>query len=214
MTYPRYFPTLLTLADGRVLALGGTTYPETPDTSFIDSVIVAEAYDPTTDTWSDARNGQYFLYRSLGFRAALLPSGRVLLAGGSQQISCLPAYGNPCPGELGGFYAGYTLASAEIFDPFTNTWRSAAHDMPVPREAFEMVTLPSGEVLVTGGFNRFINTTSDNDYQLPSLLFNENTESWSITTSLAVPQPYSAPVPGLARNVPNSQPGVAVLFRG
>jgi Kelch motif len=72
MNHPRANLTLTTLADGRVLAVGGDL-----------SVGAAEIYDPTTATWTDT--GSLNVPRSV-HQAVLLNSGRVLITGGISQL--------------------------------------------------------------------------------------------------------------------------------
>jgi hypothetical protein len=64
--------------------------------------------------------------------ATRLPSGQVLVAGGLS-------------------FAGYT-ASAELYDPATNTWATAA-SMATVRYVHAETLLPNGQVLVAGGYN-------------------------------------------------------------
>ncbi|MBK9442747.1 MAG: hypothetical protein IPN53_16185 [Comamonadaceae bacterium] len=63
--------------------------------------------------------------------ATLLPNGKVLVAGG---------FGN----------SGGTLASAELYDPATNTW-SAAGNLVTARDHHSATLLPNGKLLVAGG---------------------------------------------------------------
>jgi MYXO-CTERM domain-containing protein len=102
------------LASGEVLVPGAP-----PDPS--------EIYSPTTGTWRAAASMNE---ARIGYAAALLPSGRVLVAGGS---------GSPA-----------ALRSGEIYDPAANRWSSAgmmAADRALPASA----VLTGGAVLVTGG---------------------------------------------------------------
>ena len=69
--------------------------------------------------------------------ATLLPSGQVLVAGGLQ------------PRPEPGFSA---TASVEIYDPATGVW-SATGSMNYARWQHTATLLPSGQVLVVGGFN-------------------------------------------------------------
>jgi len=74
--------------------------------------------------------------------ATLLPSGKVLVAGGYSL-------------SLG------ALRSAELYDPATGTW-TATGDMTVERWQSTSTLLPSGKVLVVGG------STSDYHFSLSS----------------------------------------------
>jgi hypothetical protein len=64
--------------------------------------------------------------------ATLLPSGKVLLAGGSDGAT--------------------TLASAELFDPLTGTF-TATGSMGTPRQQHTAAPLADGKVLIAGGFS-------------------------------------------------------------
>ena len=86
-----------------------------------------------TNTWSAA--GSLTTARFY-HTATLLPSGQVLVAGGHN--------------SNGGF--GFYLASAELYDPATNTW-SAAGSLATARLYHTATRLPSGQVLVAGGFD-------------------------------------------------------------
>ena len=63
--------------------------------------------------------------------ATLLPSGKVLVAGG---------------------YNGSPLASAELYDPVSGTW-TATGNLIVARYGHTATLLPNGKVLVAGGYN-------------------------------------------------------------
>jgi hypothetical protein len=92
----------------------------------------AEIFDPSTNTFSSAGIGSMGTER-VGAVAAALPDGRVLIAGGASATS--PA-----------------LASAEVFDPKTNTFSSAGiGSMGTPRSSAVAAPLPDGRVLVAGG---------------------------------------------------------------
>ena len=65
--------------------------------------------------------------------ATLLPDGRVLVAGGSNNINGV-------------------LASAELYDPAGNSWSSAG-SLATGRYAHTATLLPGGRVLVAGGYN-------------------------------------------------------------
>lgn len=85
MANGRAYATATTLADGRVLVVGGTRKS-------------SELYDPTTNTFE--RVGDLFEAR-VGHAAALLPSGKVLVAGGfvkpppSAEVTAAPSSSTP-----------------------------------------------------------------------------------------------------------------------
>src|SRR5215813_12544864 len=66
--------------------------------------------------------------------ATLLPSGKVLVAGGSMAP------------------AGPGLATAELYDPVTGSWTPTG-SLSVARWGHTMTLLPTGKVLVAGGFD-------------------------------------------------------------
>src|SRR5262249_4102017 len=68
----------------------------------------------------------------MGHTATLLGNGKVLVAGGTNGTS--------------------PVASAELYDPATNTW-SAAAPMSAARQYHTATLLPNGKVLVAGGTN-------------------------------------------------------------
>ena len=103
-----------TLLNGKVLVAGG-------DSS-------AELYDLVTDTWS--MTGGMSVIRD-SHTATLLPSGKVLIAGG----------------RIG---SSQTRASAELYDPASGTWSSTG-SMSVTRSNHTATLLPNGNVLVAGG---------------------------------------------------------------
>jgi len=91
--------------------------------------IFKECYDPFSNTWSSAgclaHSRQYHT-------ATLLPSGKVLVAGG------------------GGWLWFWMNSSAELYDPSSNTW-SLAGRLAKARRYHTATPLPSGKVLFAGG---------------------------------------------------------------
>jgi len=102
-------------------------------------------FDPSTMT---VTAGYMSSWRT-GHTATLLPSGKVLVAGGSVY-----------PG-------GTSLASAELYDPATNLWTSVA-SMPSPRSHAAAVLLTDGRVLVVGGSSNGSNPPGAEIYDPPS----------------------------------------------
>jgi hypothetical protein len=117
------------LTDGMVLLTGG----EHEDEGRFSS---AELYDPTTGTFNFT--GGMGAARD-GHSAALLPSGKVLIAGGEGVIGCSPSF---CQIQ--------SLASAELYDPSQRIFTSAGR-MNVQREWHTATVLNDGSVLIAGG---------------------------------------------------------------
>ncbi|MBN1204611.1 MAG: PKD domain-containing protein [Myxococcaceae bacterium] len=88
----------------------------------------AEVFNPTTGTSTATGNPAS---NHLGVDPVVLPSGRVLLAGGGS---------NPFSGG----------SAAELYDPLTGTW-STTGSLSVPRARHTVSLLPSGVVLIAGG---------------------------------------------------------------
>jgi N-acetylneuraminic acid mutarotase len=89
----------------------------------------AEVYDPSDESWTTT-TAPMSATRA-GHTATLLPSGRVMVAGGAGP---------------GGF-----RSSAEVYDAAVDGWSSAGSS--VGRSHHTMTLLPSGKVLVAGGYN-------------------------------------------------------------
>ena len=111
------------LADGRVLVVGGTFAPQS-----------AEIFDPTAGTFT-ATAGMPSASRSY-HTATRLPDGRVLVVGGQFDVE-------------GGLE---TEASAELYDPGTNTF-TATGSLNVSRSTHAALLLPppDNRVIILGG---------------------------------------------------------------
>jgi len=120
------------LADGRVLIVGGTTSPPASLSSAwlatgtvnLEGTASAEIYDPSTGSFSGT--GSMAAARTF-HTATLLPSGKVLVAGGGGENS-----------------------TAEIYDPATGSF-STTSGMEIGRSGHTATLLPNGSVLVAGG---------------------------------------------------------------
>lgn len=123
------------LPNGRVLVAGGFNTESSMGvfTFALQSNYLAESevYDPATGAWSPTGT----MHESRFSPAmATLPTGKVLMAGGSG----------------GGFGAGVFRNSAELYDPATGAWSLTA-PMRDCRTQPATTVLTSGRVLVTGG---------------------------------------------------------------
>ncbi|MGW4160936.1 Kelch repeat-containing protein [Streptomyces sp. NPDC004788] len=129
---PRTAHQLTPLPDGSVLATGGGTSGDIGPDGRVDpySLATAERYRPGPGAWT--REPDMPCGRSL-HRALPLPSGQVLVVGGSTE----PLHD-----------AG--LSSAVLYDPLTRSWSPAA-GMAVGRTEFAAVPLADGRILVAGG---------------------------------------------------------------
>lgn len=152
---PRYSHTTTVLSNGKVLVVGGRGANDAPLAS-------AELYDPATNTWSPA--GSLAAPRSshtataLGDEISGTSDRRVLVAGGAGQ-------------------GGTPLASAELYNPTTNTWTAVA-SLSTARSSHTATVLPDGGVLVAGGSGAGGKLAS-------SELFDPSAGGWAATGSLA-----------------------------
>jgi len=177
MSSSRRYQAATLLADGKVLVTGGCTEQES-STNICDKFLSsAEIYDPGTDKFTDTGT---MTSARMNHTATLLPSGKVLIAGGTNGINPLdsaeiydPATGTfTATGKLGvarsqhtatsisngkvliaGGTSGTYLASAEIFDPQTGSFTTAS-PMSAPRFQHAATALADGKVLLTGGQNK------------------------------------------------------------
>jgi len=139
------------LASGKVLVAGGTHADPFPP--FSVTLNTAELYDPAADAWVGTANT--LATARARHTATLLPSGKVLVAGGASN--------------------GTFLASAELYDPATNSWAPAG-TLNHPRYAHTATLLASGKVLVAGGYNNI------DSYLTSSELYDPVANSWTDTT--------------------------------
>jgi hypothetical protein len=122
MSVPRAGHTATSLADGRVLIVGGYAGEGR------GPLASAELFDPVSNEFvptGDMAQGRG------SHTATALDDGRVLVVGGMSERNQL-------------------LDSVEVYDPLTGTFRAAAR-LPHPRATHVAVRVESGEVLVVGG---------------------------------------------------------------
>ena len=124
LAHRRYLHTATLLPDGTVLVAGGFNY--NPQYHYLRN---AELYDPLSATWSAVRP----LHDArANHTATLLPSGRVLVAGGGTDVG--------------------QDTSCEEYDPTSQTWGRTG-PLNVARVLHTATLLPNGKVLAAGGGN-------------------------------------------------------------
>jgi hypothetical protein len=158
MMTARSFHTATSLPSGEVLVTGGCC----DDVGMLAS---SELYDLATGMWSGT--GSLAAARA-NQSATLLVSGEVLVAGGANSGDLLANYGN----------SGTVLASAELYDPTTGTWRGTG-TMGAARELHTATLLPSNEILIAGG------CCDANFVRASAELYEPGTGTWSATGSMA-----------------------------
>jgi N-acetylneuraminic acid mutarotase len=119
------------LSDGEVLMTGGND-----TTSDFTNTPTAELYNPATGSWT--LTGNLHEGRS-AHTATLLPDGRVLVAGGSGNLT---DSSNVDP----------TLSSIEIYDPSLGTW-TLSGSLTEKRSWQTATLLPNGLVMFAGGID-------------------------------------------------------------
>lgn len=174
MGAPRWMPQLVAVDGGRALAIGGRSGENLTAT--------VERYDATADAWTPVEA----LAEPRQFHSAtLLDDGRVLVAGGYT-------------GALDGTGAGITRV--EILDPTTGDV-SEAPPMPTGRYIHGAARLPSGAVLVAGGF------TADAPLST-ALVFDPKNASW---TTVSAPEDVAG---GYVAVAPSARGAWVVGFSG
>ncbi len=197
MVFSRAYHTLTALPSGKALAIGGMSRVGNRY-EYHGSV---EVYDPATRAWSLQGN---LLVTRYGHSATLLPSGKVLIVGGSTGSQSGPSVEvyDPATGTsiaINGTWtshgahtatrlsSGRVLIaggasngnfSAEVYDPGLGTWRAAP--MGVPRYGHSATLLLSGKVLISGGYS------TSGTLLASAELYDPITGTWSAT------QPMSA----------------------
>jgi RHS repeat-associated protein len=152
MSIRRLSHTTTLLHDGSVLVVGGGMDANGAN------LASAERYYPATNIWTSA--GQMSVPRAR-HSATLLSDGRVLVVGGTSVGSAGPA-----------------LASAEIYDPITNTWFSAGN-ISEARYTGAATLLCDGRVLLAGGGD---SARAD--------LYDPVTNTWILATPMSIPRQH------------------------
>ncbi len=140
------------LRNGNVLVTGGLSDGTSPSSS-------SEEYSAEDGTWSPLSR---MSFARAGHTATLLPSGHVLVVGGFE----------PSASSGRGIPSHVPFGTVELYDPDTKQWQLLEARLKEARYAHTATLLPSGEVLITGGFN-------ENGPLASSELFNPSTKQWT-----------------------------------
>ncbi|MGC1190409.1 MAG: kelch repeat-containing protein, partial [Candidatus Binatus sp.] len=126
MSAGRSFPTATLLPNGKVLIAGGSF-----NTSSSGALATADLYDPVANTFTA---GPQMNEARFSATATLLPNGKVLISGGTQD------------GNVG-------LSSTELYDPVTNTFAASTSTPTMNQKRFAATAtlLPDGKALIAGG---------------------------------------------------------------
>jgi hypothetical protein len=207
MAVERWSPTVLTLSDGRVLAVAGHT------TCQLCIAATPEVYDPISNTWT-ALPGAQSSSPGQSPHLFVLPDGRVLQVGSSEEVVSTQTLDvasqtwttvDPTPLDGGSsvmYSLGTVLKSGGAWDnntgsPATSTyvldmnqvapaWRPTA-GMAFPRVTHNLTLLPDGTVLVTGGSSSaFLSDPASVVYDAE--LWSPATETWTPMARMQVPR--------------------------
>src|SRR2546422_8864773 len=122
----------------------------------------AEIYDPGTNAWYYAGTPAVNRQDAAAVLVTVADgTRRVLVTGG------IDANSGSAP----------VLASAELFNPATNSWSNAA-SMSTPRVNHAATLMRDGRVLVTGGFNAGVRLAS-------AEIYDPKTNTWSTVNSMS-----------------------------
>ncbi|MGB5325843.1 MAG: NPCBM/NEW2 domain-containing protein, partial [Pseudomonadales bacterium] len=146
MNYPRALSNSVTLPNGEVLVVGGNTVAKI----FSDqgSVLPAEIYTPSTDSWRIVNS--IAIPRNYHSTALLLKDGRVLSAGGG-------ACGNGCSAN---HLDGQIFAPPYLFNPDnTPAPRPILSNVPPQAEAGDQVTVTASPDTISFSLVRLSGTT-------------------------------------------------------
>ena len=146
------------LQNGKVLIVGGGNENST--------LASAELYDPSKGTFTST--GSMAVARK-AHTATLLPDGRVLVSGG-----LIGATSNP------------GLASAELYDPETETF-TATGSMSTPRHQATANLLANGTVLIAGGW-----AGGSGDYHASAEIYDPSFGSFALSASSMKDPRYAA----------------------
>jgi hypothetical protein len=219
MAYPRWYPTLSALSDGRLIVTSGEMNGSSTDQP------ISEIYNPTTNSWNQLTNAPIpFIPAPYYYpHTVQLPDGRLLIPSDTEiaivsqvlnsSFQTWSSVGGPAVdgGSTAQYLPGQILKTGTANDTDndaggnTRTSANTAYvlDMTQPTPVWTQVAsmqfgrtyhcttvLPDGNVLVTGGGSTTYPTT---DFSTPALapeLWSPSTRSWTTLGSMSTPRLY------------------------
>ncbi len=205
MNFARWYPTLVTLSDGKQLVVGGRKFKNNSPAALTDPISippVPEVYDPATGRWRilNGATDQALFNRVWYYpRSWLRHNGKVVVADPkADKLFELSVDGNGALTELGSFPGSFGNASspAAMFSPgkilfVARNRRAEVLDISGDRVSVERTTssnlarnwgdatvLANGEVFLSGGISTGAATNSG-DY--PGEIWNPDTGEWTMT---------------------------------
>ncbi len=200
----RWYPTAITLADGRVMAIAGLQGSTTPNRT-------VEIFDPLTHTWQRLRELPKDIATTFPF-TAVIPNGQVLIYGPQPPTYMLdPATGqmqfvaemteshggaaqavvDGTTGQvivIGGTAWGNILNTVVTFLPAQRRWIQLP-SMRFPRHHPNVVLLPSGQILVIGGHQTSSHQEDEEVVRVPELYL-PNARMWCPQGETLYPHGY------------------------
>ncbi len=134
---PRLAHRTARLPDGRVLLVGGAGGNAANPTAITD----CEIFDPSSNSFQVTGS---LIGASAYARPVAVSGGRYLVAGGVQ----------------GALFTPSAQTIAQLYDPATGTWSPTAGPLQVGRGFHTTTPMPDGSILITGGGDTTLNTTS------------------------------------------------------
>ncbi len=216
MQYRRWYPTIITMGDGRAIVIGGGARDYTPS-SYSK---IPEVFDPQKNTWTTLSNAvQTIPNYAFCFQ---LPDGRILAAGSDEALMATYALNVATqtwavvdsrvldagsavmylPGKImkagSSYIAGDqtvekgipSKATTYVLDMTQSSpaWQQTA-SMANPRTHLNLTVLPDGNVLATGGSSD-ISGEFPQYGVLPAEMWSPTTQTWTTMSSMAVPRMY------------------------
>jgi len=206
MNYRRWYPSTVTLSDGRVVAISGSTR----DGGFADK---PEIYSPATNTWTILNVSTASMHDTQYPLGYLLPNGKVyVISATNQQLHQLDIANNQWnnlgqapmkqgsaamyrPGKLlytGGEdpqSPGNSGRKASVIDltSGTGSWRTIAN-MSYPRYQHNLTVMADGRVFAVGGSKQ--SNLGSTQGTLQAEVWDPESETWSNAGTMQDPRMY------------------------